>query len=41
MSNSNFINEFVNADNHVGAVAPSTKFLVNKMLTNIDFNRDI
>ena len=41
MSNSNFINEFVNGSNHVGAIAPSTKFLVNKMLTNVDFNRDI
>ena len=41
MSNSNFINEFVNGDNHVGAVSPSTKFLVNKMLNYVDFNRDI
>ena len=41
MSNSNFINEFVNGSNHVGAIAPSTKFLVNKMLTKVDFNRDI
>jgi phospholipid N-methyltransferase len=39
MSRNSFFSEFLNPKNKVGAVAPSSKFLVKKMIDPIDFSQ--
>ena len=41
MSKSNFINELVKNENQIGAIAPSSKYLAQKMLAKIDFSTDL
>ena len=41
MPKSNFINELVKNENQIGAIAPSSKYLAQKMLAKIDFSTDL